>query len=202
MTLESGAGAVSAAHLVGAPSRGHGRETVEVLWCPDSRYNRRLGWRFPRQVEELLRELTAGGTTLHLFGGKARWGVRLDIDPATRPDVIGDAFLSPFGRDSFDHVIIDPPYTHMPAPARMSLFRHAGWIARESVIWFHTHWPASNAPLRYERGWLVRTGRGIACRCVVVFSVQARKELPRILFARGPRTLFNKWEVEQGRLAL
>ena len=55
-------------------------------------------------------EITAGQSVLHLFGGQATWGRRLDIDSTLKPDVIGDAWLPPFKRDAFDVVIIDPPY--------------------------------------------------------------------------------------------
>ena len=65
-------------------------------------------------------------------GGALRstFGVRLDVDPATNPDVIGDAWLPPFAKDSFDVVILDPPYVRFNAQVKCALFRAAGWVAR------------------------------------------------------------------------
>lgn len=48
---------------------------------------------------------------LHSFGGKAEFGVKLDINPEVEPDVVGDAHNLPFGDSVFDVVILDPPYT-------------------------------------------------------------------------------------------
>ena len=54
------------------------------------------------------------GKVLNLFSGKTRLSVdefRVDIDPETKPDHLGDAYE--FVRDTkmkFDTVILDPPY--------------------------------------------------------------------------------------------
>ena len=80
-------------------------------------------------MRKLLQADTEGKSVLQLFGGLSDFGIRLDIDPTVRPDVIGDAWVPPFKRDSFDVVIIDPPYFRLNAQEKNALFRAAGWIA-------------------------------------------------------------------------
>ena len=49
---------------------------------------------------------------LHPFGGKAEFGTRVDINPEVGPDYVGDAHsLTMFGDNTFDLVILDPPYS-------------------------------------------------------------------------------------------
>jgi len=166
---------------------------VEVLWCDRIRRGRRPGWCFPAKVEQLLRTLTEGQSVLHLFGGRAGWGVRLDIDQLVDPDVIGDAWLPPFARDSFDVVILDPPYARVNAVEKMALFRAAGWVARRRLIWFHTVWVSAGSGLALERSWLVRIGNNSLVRCLEVFRVKADKPGPVRYFARGPAMKYNRW---------
>jgi tRNA G10 N-methylase Trm11 len=49
---------------------------------------------------------------LHPFGGKAEYGFRVDIDPSTKPDLLGDAHNLPSEwTNKWEMVILDPPYT-------------------------------------------------------------------------------------------
>jgi len=70
---------------------------------------------FPLHFEiKLLRLLGIDPATqkiLHPFGGQAEYGVRVDINPETNPDVVGDAHNLPFPDSSFDLVVLDPPYS-------------------------------------------------------------------------------------------
>lgn len=166
---------------------------VDVLWCANSSVAKGAGWSYPAAVERKLRALTDGKRTLQMFGGHSAWGTKLDIDPSTRPHVIGDAWLSPFGRDSFDVVILDPPYFHLNANEKGQLLRQAAFIARERVIWFHTIWIYSARSLPMERAWLVRVGDNCAVRCIQVFKVEGMKDVPVPLFLRGPAMKYNRW---------
>lgn len=171
------------------------------MWCPNIHGKKSAGWSFPRAVERLLRELTAGKRTLQLFGGQSRWGTRIDIDSITRPHVIADAWLPPFRRDSFDVVIIDPPYFPLNAKEKSQLLRQAAFIAREHVIWFHTIWIYSARSLPLQRSWLVRVGDNCAIRCIQVFGVTGWKDVPgRLLFDRGPAMKYNRWILQPERL--
>ncbi len=169
---------------------------TEVLWCADSKRNRNLGWRWPHEVESLLHELTLGRSVLHLFGGQASWGVRMDIDPLVRPDVIADAWLPPWAPGSFDSVILDPPYFPLNGNLRSILQRTSAYIARRQVIWFHTLWLSGAHQLFPERAWLVRCGRSHYVRCLIVFRRgPGAVELPR-KYTRGPTLRYNRWLVQ------
>jgi hypothetical protein len=173
---------------------------IDTLWCSNQRRRRGNGWAFPPNVRKKLIELTAGQSVIHLFGGQATFGVRLDVDSRVRPDVIGDAWLPPFKRDAADVVILDPPYVALNQEMKRSLLVAAGWIARRHVIWFHTIWIAGNAPCFAERAWLVRVGDSCAARCLQVFQVRGPKRLPDPHFNRGPALKYNRWLGPQARL--
>lgn len=172
----------------------------EALWCSNRRQGASNRWSYPPAVERLLRTVTDGRTVLQLFGGRARWGVRLDIDPATKPHVRGDAWMPPFGRDSFNVVIIDPPYMGINQQMKQTLIRGAAFVAREHVYWFHTQWVAPDSGMRRERSWLIRVGDSCACRCLIEWRVVARvKPIPVLNFTRGPALKYNRWlHGEQG----
>lgn len=173
---------------------------TEVLWCSNQRRGRSNGWSFPPNVEKLLRQLTDGKRVLHLFGGKASFGFTLDIDEDLRPSVIGDAWLPPFKRDAFDVVIIDPPYKGINQQMKSALVHGAAFIARESVVWFHTMWIAADSTVSCERAWLVRVGDSCACRCVQLFRVKETKRIPSLKFTRGPAIRYNRWLAGQTNL--
>lgn len=175
--------------------RGRPAPRPRTLWCPNVRAGASNRWSFPPNVEKLLREITHGKTVLQLFGGLARWGVRLDIDRVTRPHVIGDAWMPPFGRDAFDVVIIDPPYTGINQQMKQVLLRGAAYVAKERVIWFHTQWVAPDSGMSRRRSWLVRVGDSCACRCVIEWRVRNPKKPPMLRFTRGPALKYNRWLV-------
>jgi hypothetical protein len=167
--------------------------SVESIVCNERLQRSGRGWCFPRAVESHLRSATAGRSVLHLFGGRARFGVCLDIDPIVRPDVVGDAYLPPFKRDSFDVVVLDPPYTYLNAQEKISLFRAAAWIARVEVWWFHTVWMAGAGGLVLRRGWTVVVGGSCAVRALQVFDLSVPKKPPYNFFTRGPAMRYNRW---------
>lgn len=170
---------------------------MEVLWCPNrSRRNRRNGWSFPPAVAKQIQADCEGLSVLHMFGGRATFGVRLDIDISVKPDVVGDAWLPPFGRDSFDVAILDPPYFKINQQEKNSLLSTAGWIARKKVIWFHTIWIASDTRLRAEKAFLVRVGDTYQVRCLQYFTPQPDKREPRRYFERGLAMKYNRWLVQ------
>lgn len=184
------------APIVAVPSR-----RPETLWCPNQRTKASNAWSFPPAVEKLLRKMTDGRTVLQMFGGRSRWGTKLDIDPSTKPHIIGDAWLPPFGRDAFDVVILDPPYMGINQLMKQFLIRGAAFVAREHVIWFHTQWVAPDAGMRRERSWLVRVGDSCACRCLIEWRVVAQdKPVPRPHFTRGPALKYRRWLTGQAGL--
>ena len=48
---------------------------------------------------------------LHQFGGMAEFGLRMDVNESLEPDLIADAHALPFPDNTFDLVIVDPPYS-------------------------------------------------------------------------------------------
>ncbi len=75
---------------------------------PKSRYK----GGFPLFFEQNLVQLLGyPDRVLHPFGGRAEIGVRVDLDPLVEPDIVGDAHALPFDDESFDCVILDPPYS-------------------------------------------------------------------------------------------
>lgn len=178
------------------------RPKPEVLWCPNTRGgSSNRSWSYPKAVERVLRDLTRGRSVLQLFGGQASWGTRLDVDATTRPHVRGDAWMPPFGRDSFDVVILDPPYQGINQQMKQLLLRGAAFVAREHVYWFHVLWVASDAGMRRERSWLVRVGDSCHCRCLIEWRVIARdKPVPVLTFTRGPALKYRRWLAGEVRL--
>jgi hypothetical protein len=131
----------------------------------------------------------------HLFGGLADFGFRVDLDPDTKPDLVGDAFLPGLPRDSFDDVILDPPYYRMGQQEKIALLRAACWVARRYVWWFHTVWIAADRTLQLDRAWLVRAGDHCAVRTLQRFKVCEPKHLPLdpSEFTRGHPLIYKRW---------
>jgi hypothetical protein len=154
---------------------------------------------FPPAVEARLVQDCRDLTVLQLFGGRSSFGTRLDVDPFVRPDVIGDAWLPPFARDSFDVVIIDPPYITLNAQLKQALFAAANNIARKRVIWFSTIWMAASSGLSTEAAWLVRVGDSCNVRCLQYFRIREKME-PVRRFKRGPAMKYNRWLAQPGAL--
>lgn len=178
------------------------RPPVETLWCSNPRAVHGHGWTFPPAVDKLLRRELDGQKVVHLFGGQAKWGVRLDIDRLTRPHVIGDAWLPPFARDSFDTAILDPPYIRLNSQEKNALFRAAAWVARERLVLFHTLWVDDAPGCRVEKAWLVRVGSLCVVRALIFFRVSPDKPPPVKHFTRGPAMKYNRWLAGQDRLPL
>lgn len=179
------------------------RVPVEILWCGTNRPrrkhgNRRNGWSFPPAVRELLLQETQGRSVVHLFGGQADFGLRMDIDPATNPHVVGDAYLPPFPRDFCDAVILDPPYQTLRQQEKMALLWSSGWIARQHVYWFSTVWIATDRTLPLVQAWLIHVGDQCAIRCLQKFEVREPKRTPLQpgQFTRGHALFYNRWQLQ------
>lgn len=151
---------------------------------------------FPPQVRRYLREYCSEKSVLHLFGGKADFGIRMDVDALTRPDVIGDAFLPPFAKDSFDVVILDPPYRPYmdlgPDNVR-PLLMNAAWLARYQVIWYAPVWIDGYRWLQLERSLMVRVCQYGELRCLQFLRPTVPKWKPASHFTRGAAVKYNRW---------
>lgn len=82
-------------------------------WLPRPRQNKYKGGfplHFEKKLLDLLKMDYKTDSILHPFGGMAEYGIRVDINPNISPDYIMDAHNLGFTDDSFDLVILDPPY--------------------------------------------------------------------------------------------
>jgi hypothetical protein len=166
---------------------------ISTIVCTRPPKAKANGWSFPKTVEDLLLRELAGKSVLHPFGGMARFGTRMDIDATTKPDVIGDAWLPPFARSSFDVVVLDPPYVRFSAQMTMALCCNSAYVAREQVVWFSTLWLDHPARLRLRKAYAVVVGRNAVMRCLQFFDVPENKMEPMRRFSRGPAIKYNRW---------
>jgi hypothetical protein len=177
------------------------RRPVEVLWCSNRRNEpKRAGWSFPAAVEKQIRELCGNGSVLHAFGGQATFGIRLDVDAATRPHVIGDAWLPPLKAASFDTVILDPPYHALDREHLGQLMMATAYVCRFQAIWLHQLWAPSQFGFALDRSWLVRVADNHYVRCLQLFRRTARSVTPPRYFTRGPQMKYNRWLAGEERL--
>lgn len=151
------------------------------------------GWSFPPAVAKLIQKECAGMSILHLFGGKATFGTRIDIDRFTRPDVLADAWLPPFAENSFDCVVLNPVYEAIRPEIKLQLFAAAGFISRVRVVWFCTVWMSHAPGLPLEKAWLCRPSDCCYVRCLQFFKKTRRIHPQRNGFQRGPAIKYNRW---------
>lgn len=77
-----------------------------------SKYRGGFPLHFEGKLNKLLNIDPTKHKILHPFGGQAEFGIKVDINPEVHPDVVGDAHnLNMFKDDTFDLVILDPPYS-------------------------------------------------------------------------------------------
>lgn len=180
-----------------------------VIWCGTNRPRKKFGerkngWSLAPAVNELVLQQCQGLTVLHLFGGRASFGVRMDLDPSTLPHVVADAYFPPFPRDSFDVVFLDPPFTQMHQQEKRALLFAAAWMARKWVYWHHTVWIDADRGLQLDEWWLIRQGTQCAIRVLERFAVREPKRRPYRPgeFERGYPLKYNRWAREQNQTTL
>jgi len=168
------------------------KQHIEVLNSSRPHQNDHQGWKFPYCVDRQLQRDFAGARVLQLFAGSSQFGLRADLDIDVHPDVVADAWLPPFPTNSFDAVILDPPYDPMNEQTKLNLLRSAGAVSRHWVVWFHTHWTSQTLGLKLRRSWLVRCGDNCAVRCLLYFEKTTPIEFPSS-FERGIQRKYDRW---------
>lgn len=107
---------------------------------PKSRYK----GAFPLYFEQNLQQLLGyPEKILHPFGGMSEIGDRVDLNPTVEPHIVGDAHALPIEDETYDCVILDPPYSDEEArelyetpPLRPAVYtkeavrvlRQGGWL--------------------------------------------------------------------------
>lgn len=117
---------------------------------------------------------------LHLCSGSMRSGVRVDIRPEMNPTVVCDARNTPFDDESFEWVMIDPPYSEEYArnlygtedsyPKPGQLMREASRLLRPGgkVGLLHFQVPMIRKPLKMLAVYGITTGMGYNIRSFTV----------------------------------
>jgi SAM-dependent methyltransferase len=129
-------------------------------------------------IEFAMKEMgcTDASTILHLCSGSMVTGVRVDIRPERKPDIVADCRNVPLPDESFDFIMADPPYSeeyarnlygtekHYPAPGAIAkeacrLLRPGGKFGL-----LHFQVPMLRKPMEIVRVYGVSTGAGYAIR--------------------------------------
>lgn len=128
---------------------------------------------------------------LHPFGGMAEYGIRVDLKADVEPDILADAHCLPFREDSFDMVILDPPYSdrlsrEIYGTGKLRYYTYVGEAVRVCrpgglVVLYHVLMlPRPKGTAYHKRIFLgIRTWHRL--RCVSIF----RKLYPEEVETRG-----------------
>ena len=156
-----------------------GEPTVEI-WG-------RLPKGFLTWAYEMLRLRPGEQSVLHVCSGglgPETRGVRVDIRPEVLPDVVADGRSLPFAAESFDAVLIDPPYSQEYAehlygtdyPRPSALLREAARVLRPNRFVGMVHFlvPRPEPGLRFVEVRGITTGCGYRIRALTVFQKQPR----------------------------
>lgn len=178
---------------------------ITDLWILARTKNHYYGG-YPEGFYWRARALLPGDHLIHLCSGKVGTDFTVDIDPETKPDLVADARSTGLESESFDAVMMDPPYSledaqnynHKEYPEPKELMREAYRLVRPGGRVGMLHYivprpPAKDARLLAMIGVVVGFGNRI--RIFTVFekpdpnrdSVEsrARIDIPDILTYNG-----------------
>ncbi len=124
-------------------------------------------------VEWALSEMGANASdVLHLCSGSVKTGVRVDIRPETKPDIVADCRSVPLPDASFSHIMADPPYsaeyaknlygTEAAYPKPGQILTEACRLLRPGGVvgLLHHQVPVFRKPLKLIRVYAVHRGLG------------------------------------------
>jgi ubiquinone/menaquinone biosynthesis C-methylase UbiE len=125
---------------------------------------------------------TDPATILHLCSGSMRVGTTVDIRPETKPSIVADSRNVPLPDDSFDFIMIDPPYSESYAenlygtgtayPKPGELLKEAARLCKTGgkIGLLHFIVPVTRKPLKMRGVWGVTTGNGTAIRAFTLLE--------------------------------
>jgi hypothetical protein len=126
---------------------------------------------------------------LHLCSGSVTTGVRVDIRPELRPDIVADCRAVPLPDESCDWILADPPYSEDYATnlyGTGDAYPLPGQIAKEACRLLrpgghfglmHFQVPMVRRPLRIVNVYGITTGAGYAIRAWTLCRKGNRGEL-------------------------
>jgi hypothetical protein len=150
---------------------------LETWWLPRPPRSRYPGG-FPLHFEQRIYEtLGRPRTLLQPFGGRAELGFRCDLNADLSPDQICDAHELPFGDDTFEAVLLDPPYSDdesrdlygTPKLRRSVYTREAVRVARRHVVTYHVRLQPRPRGTYLERVIVVLLRSGHTARIVQIY---------------------------------
>jgi len=86
-----------------------GKLKTSVLYLP--RPAKKYPGCYPLWFERKLPDILETNNYLHLFGGMADTGIKIDISPDVNPHVVADVHSLPFPTNHFPGAMADPPYS-------------------------------------------------------------------------------------------
>lgn len=116
------------------------------------------------------------GGVLHLCSGSVRIGVTVDIRAEVNPQIVADARQVPLPDESFNWIMIDPPYSETYAnnlygtgttyPKPGELLKEAARLCRTGGLIGLLHFivPVTRRPLKIRKVYGITTGNGTAIR--------------------------------------
>lgn len=143
-------------------------------------------------IEKLLPRLGVDRTRiLHVCSGALRRGegIRVDLRPDARPDILADGRALPFADGTIDAILIDPPYTEQYArdlygvdyPLPSHLLREAARVAKPNAVIGFVHYLVPMPPdgCRHLKTHGLSMGFGFPMRAVTMF-VRDQASLPGV----------------------
>lgn len=129
-------------------------------------------------VEWALKEMGCedSSSVLHLCAGSVKTGVRVDIRPELRPDIIADCRSVPLPDSSQDFILADPPYsqdyarnlygTHEHYPRPGEICREAARLLKPGGLFglMHFQVPMIRKPLSIVNVYGISQGLGYAIK--------------------------------------
>lgn len=115
-------------------------------------------------------------SVLHLCSGSVRVGITVDIRPEVRPTLVADARSVPLPDESFNYILIDPPYSETYAdnlygigksyPKPGELLKEAARLCKVGGLIGLLHFivPVTRKPLKIRKVYGITTGNGTAIR--------------------------------------
>ena len=135
--------------------------------------------RFMQRAYEWL-NVTDPDKVLHLCSGSVNRGITVDVRAETNPTVVADARNTPFADESFEWIMIDPPYSeeyaknlygteeHYPKPGQLMKEACRLLVPGGRVGLLHFQVPMIRKPLKIIEGRGITTGLGYNIRAFTI----------------------------------